>query len=338
MAISKDQGSVSGGEAFFVKSTLNSIYQTHRMEFKQKEGASASVTYAHLPYSLISHLVISSASHMSLRKAEAYYLIVVQSGTIQYSIDNNNFTARAGDCVVLDYGQSLDRRTADDGMDIYVFKLDKDRFHRVMSTYMEDGFSVPKGFHKHLTADNPKAQNIRRLVTYTFEEVVAMSEQVAEDEGEGSDFYQRVMLNNLEEYFMRALLMSLRKKMPLAESLAKDGMDGLPQYLVDAIKYINSNITDPLQISDFSAIIGVSQRSLSNAFQSHMGVSPKQYIKAVRLDGVRDELLKLGCEAVVTDVATKWGFSQLGSFSADYKKRFGELPSETVRQARQELD
>jgi AraC family ethanolamine operon transcriptional activator len=37
----------------------------------------------------------------------------------------------------------------------------------------------------------------------------------------------------------------------------------------------------------------------------------------------------------VQDVAARWGFWHLGQFSLDYKRQFGELPSATLRAARQ---
>ena len=33
----------------------------------------------------------------------------------------------------------------------------------------------------------------------------------------------------------------------------------------------------------------------------------------------------------ITDIAKRWGFWHMGQFAADYKKQFGELPSETVK-------
>jgi len=34
---------------------------------------------------------------------------------------------------------------------------------------------------------------------------------------------------------------------------------------------------------------------------------------------------------LVTDVANSWGFWHMGQFAADFRRQFGELPSETVR-------
>ena len=57
------------------------------------------------------------------------------------------------------------------------------------------------------------------------------------------------------------------------------------------------------------------------------------YLRDARLDRVRAELADLtGAPGVkVTEVAMKWGFHHLGRFSAAYRQRFGESPSETLR-------
>ena len=56
-----------------------------------------------------------------------------------------------------------------------------------------------------------------------------------------------------------------------------------------------------------------------------------RYLKEVRLRYVNEELQRgaTGSETV-TAVAFKWGFSHLGHFTTDYKRRFGESPSETL--------
>jgi len=64
-----------------------------------------------------------------------------------------------------------------------------------------------------------------------------------------------------------------------------------------------------------------------------LGISPKRYLRLVRLNGVRRDLKSRAHEArvKVQDVAARWGFSHMGHFSQDYKALFGELPSETRR-------
>jgi AraC family ethanolamine operon transcriptional activator len=62
-------------------------------------------------------------------------------------------------------------------------------------------------------------------------------------------------------------------------------------------------------------------------------MSPVTYLRALRLNGVRRELKRGGDEAVA-DRAARWGFWHQSRFAADYKHLFGELPSETLRQAR----
>lgn len=74
--------------------------------------------------------------------------------------------------------------------------------------------------------------------------------------------------------------------------------------------------------------LGVSRRTLQYSFQEQVGMNPVAYLRAQRLNGVR-QMLKQGLG--VTDAATAWGFWHFGHFSQEYKKLFGELPSETLR-------
>lgn len=38
-----------------------------------------------------------------------------------------------------------------------------------------------------------------------------------------------------------------------------------------------------------------------------------------------------GDGVTVTDIAQQWGFSHLGSFATQYRRRFGETPSRTLK-------
>lgn len=73
----------------------------------------------------------------------------------------------------------------------------------------------------------------------------------------------------------------------------------------------------------------VSLRTLQNCFQTVLGESPATYLKMLRLNGARRELMQGGAETLISDIAANWGFWHLSQFSTDYRCMFGELPSTT---------
>lgn len=85
-------------------------------------------------------------------------------------------------------------------------------------------------------------------------------------------------------------------------------------------------------LKDLCMYANVSDRMLRYVFHDYYGVSPHEYLKSYRLKAVRKELLLQNRFALkVSDVANKWGFWHMGQFAQDYKQRFGELPSETIK-------
>ncbi len=97
-----------------------------------------------------------------------------------------------------------------------------------------------------------------------------------------------------------------------------------------ARSFIEQNPLEPVTVQEVSRAARVSWRTLDYAFREHFGVSPKSYLKAVRLNGARGELNRCGGEVLVADAANKWGFWHMGQFAADYRKLFVELPIETL--------
>ncbi|WP_417069821.1 helix-turn-helix domain-containing protein [Niveibacterium terrae] len=76
----------------------------------------------------------------------------------------------------------------------------------------------------------------------------------------------------------------------------------------------------------------LSRRSLQYAFEEVMGTSPSGYLRALRLNGVRRSL-RTQQSFSVQDAALGRGFWNLSQFSADYRKFFGERPSDTLNRA-----
>ena len=76
---------------------------------------------------------------------------------------------------------------------------------------------------------------------------------------------------------------------------------------------------------------GASERTLRRGFNERFGISPKEYLQAQRLIGVRRQLRSSSENTPISDIANAWGFWHMGQFAADYRRQFGELPSETLR-------
>jgi AraC-like DNA-binding protein len=101
-----------------------------------------------------------------------------------------------------------------------------------------------------------------------------------------------------------------------------------------AIELIRSRPEHPWTVGTLAAEVAVSVRSLQAGFARTVGQSPMRYLRQVRLERVRDELAQAEPGATtITQTATRWGFTHLGRFAAEYRRTFGELPSElrTVR-------
>lgn len=76
---------------------------------------------------------------------------------------------------------------------------------------------------------------------------------------------------------------------------------------------------------------GVSKKTLQNSFKSLFGFTPKYFIRALKLNVVRNELVNSTKKSItIQRVANKWGFMHMGHFSKNYKKLFGETPSQTL--------
>lgn len=90
----------------------------------------------------------------------------------------------------------------------------------------------------------------------------------------------------------------------------------------------------PLYVLELAEMVGVSVRSLSVCCQEHLGMGPKKYLLLRRMYLARQALHVADSNATtVTDIATQYGFWQLGRFAVEYRRLFGESPSTTLQRA-----
>ncbi|NEE03051.1 AraC family transcriptional regulator [Phytoactinopolyspora halotolerans] len=94
---------------------------------------------------------------------------------------------------------------------------------------------------------------------------------------------------------------------------------------------IESHPEWPHTVASLAREAHVAIRTLQKAFMEHLGVPPKEYLTRVRMQRAHDELVAADRSVTtVTSVAAKWGMPHMGRFAREYRKRYGELPSETL--------
>lgn len=93
------------------------------------------------------------------------------------------------------------------------------------------------------------------------------------------------------------------------------------------IDFVYANIRNDISAYDMAKALGVSYRVLSYAFRDSLGVSPYQYILTEKLHGVRRELKSESASVIQSCVS--FGFETPSRFARQYKRLFGELPSQT---------
>jgi PAS domain S-box-containing protein len=105
--------------------------------------------------------------------------------------------------------------------------------------------------------------------------------------------------------------------------------------LLAAENYIDVHWNTPFTVDDIARAIGVKPGTVFRLFGQYRGCTPNQYLKHIRLDRSRTMLMAPDKNTTVTAVSLFCGFQNLGHFARDYRKRFFELPSQTLLKARQ---
>lgn len=95
--------------------------------------------------------------------------------------------------------------------------------------------------------------------------------------------------------------------------------------------HVLARADEPVTVPDLCRAFHVSRRTLQYCFQELAGMSPGAYLRAIRLNAVRRDLKDPASpHRTVQDAAAARGFWHLSQFAIDYRKLFGERPSQTL--------
>lgn len=101
-------------------------------------------------------------------------------------------------------------------------------------------------------------------------------------------------------------------------------------YVQKALGFFEDNMAEILTLTDICRACNVSARTLQVSFQSVMNRTPLQVLQELRMKRLRELLLH---RVPVSAACQRVGLQPSGRMSGVYKKMFGELPSQTRKNA-----
>lgn len=201
-----------------------------------------------------------------------------------------------------------------------VLKIERAALERHLADLLGAPVARPIEFRAALPVGEGLGAGFRRVVEFV------ASELDAED---GSLLRSPLGVARIEQMLLTGLLTA--QPHTYAAALAAQSNPAAPRHVVKAQDYIRAHPDRPITVGELAAVAGVGARTLYEGFRRFRGTTPMAFLKATRLERAHGELMAAAPDASVTDIALRWGFVHLGRFAQDYRRRYGELPSETLR-------
>jgi hypothetical protein len=117
-----------------------------------------------------------------------------------------------------------------------------------------------------------------------------------------------IMMTMFEQFIMTGLL--LGHPHSCSDRLRQREKPISPRDVKRAVDYMETNLDVPMTLAD---------------------ISPMRYLRNARFQRAHEALRAASADASVTEIAMHCGFTHMGRFSVEYRKRFGETPSKTLR-------
>ncbi len=251
---------------------------------------------------------------------EQLYLVQFSlAGRAEITQGNESFMLHPGEMCVLGSNQRI-RQVFDEGYKHFTVKIPKADLEGLLSKEL--------GFRPGELHFSPRPVRLEGAAA-SFSRMIRT---VCDDIDMGLTTYSHPRTcSSIEETLKRLLLAAVPHN---HSDLYNGAVSGpAPFYVRRVEEYVRAYAADPISLTDLIEVSGVSARSLHAGFRRFRDATPMGYLKSYRLSLARVELLH-GAETgvSVTDVALSCGFTHLSKFARDYHERYGERPSETLRQ------
>jgi AraC-like DNA-binding protein len=249
-----------------------------------------------------------------------YYLLqFMLAGSCTVTQGGRAYDMRAGSVAVINPCRPFMKSWSPDGRQILI-RIDCNLLDREMFSW------TGRSPRQLIEFDQSQAFAVEKAATLTH--VVRM---LCDDlRGDSTRLDHPLLRDRMAAALASALLVGLPHNHSHAFEAAETSI--APARVRRAERFIEENAVKAIGVADIASAAGVSARALQMAFRRFRNTTPMAHGRALRLELARSALAQEGQNGgSVTSVANAYGFASLSRFAADYKARFHEQPSETLR-------
>lgn len=298
------------------------VFRPHRLDcLTPAQDLAARQHVARLGKLALSYITYGADVEIDAGKMSTFFLIhLVPSGRCEINIGHRSLIGSANVGSVTSATMALRMRWSADCAHL-VLKVERAALERHLSDLLGEEIMRPIEFEPELMIDTGFGASFHRCINFIAAELDCAESLVTSPLG----------VARVEQMLMTALLEAQPNSYSAA--LAKHASPAVPRHVMRAEEWIRAHPEQPLSIGDLVAVSGVSARTLFEGFRAFRGVTPMALLQMVRLEKAHADLRTAAFGETIAAIAFKWGFVNLGRFARDYRRRFGELPSETLRKA-----
>jgi AraC-like DNA-binding protein len=192
------------------------------------------------------------------------------------------------------------------------------RRHAVEELASDGEATVPVVFNAAMDLETPATRAWLRLVHLALDDIEA-----------GGALFRSPLAST---HFEQTLIAGLLGAQPNNRQVVAPPETACPRVVRAVVDLIEAEPQRAWRLAELARHAGVSARTLQEAFQRELGVTPLERLRSARIARARADLLAADPAVVsVTDIAAQWGFFHLGRFAQAYRATYQELPSQTLK-------
>ena len=241
-----------------------------------------------------------------------------QSGNCTFDIGNQVVPGSKNEGVMLSAGQQVRVHHTNDN-DILCIIVKDQVIRDVISSWVGNANFPALKFRPQFDPNQPRPASL----------LVFLKTVVNELNRPGGILEEPAAMSSIEHTLITSMLTGLEHNLDevLRQPVAMAGKTQIRR----VEEYLEAHATQPIDMQTIARETGHSVSSVYRAFRRHRGYTPMEFLKRVRMRLARHQLLQASLGSSVTSIAMECGFTHMSRFAAEYKRLFGEAPSETLK-------